>query len=168
MTGLFGANAVRSPLSDVPSSKARNAQQLEAIIENALLPDKFDNARAVASTPCALSPTRPASWPRCARSCSSRIPSGSVLNVLNAGGDHQRRRLRRGRPTATSCAASCSSSCRSSPRRRSRPTRPTSIWPSWRASSAWRCCPLGDNAETVLRYMHPIAREPRLHGRDQA
>jgi hypothetical protein len=46
MSGLFGANAVRSPLSDVPSVKARSAQQLEAIIENALLPDTFDNARA--------------------------------------------------------------------------------------------------------------------------
>lgn len=45
MSGLFGANAVRSPLSDVPSYKARSAQQLEAIIENALLPDTFDTAR---------------------------------------------------------------------------------------------------------------------------
>ncbi len=45
MSGLFGANAVRSPLSDVPSYKARSAQQLEAIIENALLPDTFENAR---------------------------------------------------------------------------------------------------------------------------
>jgi hypothetical protein len=45
MSGLFGANAVRSPLSDVPSSSSRSAQQLEAIIENALLPDKYDNAR---------------------------------------------------------------------------------------------------------------------------
>ncbi len=47
MSGLFGANAVRSPLQDVPSSRARSASQLEAIIENALLPDKFDNAHAV-------------------------------------------------------------------------------------------------------------------------
>ena len=47
MSGLFGANAVRSPLSDVPSLKARSAQQLEAIIENALLPDTFANADAV-------------------------------------------------------------------------------------------------------------------------
>lgn len=46
MTGLFGANAVRSPLADVPSSKGRNSQQLEAIVENALLPDTLDNARA--------------------------------------------------------------------------------------------------------------------------
>lgn len=47
MSGLFGANAVRSPLSDVPALKARSAQQLEAIIENALLPDTFANADAV-------------------------------------------------------------------------------------------------------------------------
>lgn len=47
MSGLFGANAVRSPLSDVPSHKARSAQQLEAIIENALLPDTFSNAKIV-------------------------------------------------------------------------------------------------------------------------
>ena len=56
MSGLFGANAVRSPLSDVPSLKPRTAQQLEAIIENALLPDKFENARAVLN---ALRPMTP-------------------------------------------------------------------------------------------------------------
>ena len=47
MSGLFAANAVRSPLSDVPSNKARSGRQLEAIVENALLPDTFDNARTV-------------------------------------------------------------------------------------------------------------------------
>lgn len=47
MAGLFGANAVRSPLSDVPSSKARSAQQLEAIIDTALLPHKLDTASFV-------------------------------------------------------------------------------------------------------------------------
>jgi hypothetical protein len=46
MSGLFGANAIRSPLSDVPSSKARTAEQLEAVIHTALLPDRFDNATA--------------------------------------------------------------------------------------------------------------------------
>jgi hypothetical protein len=45
MTGLFGANAVRSPLADVPSVKGRNSQQLEAIVENALLPDTLETAR---------------------------------------------------------------------------------------------------------------------------
>ncbi|MGI9479300.1 MAG: hypothetical protein ACR2PI_21540 [Hyphomicrobiaceae bacterium] len=44
MSGLFGANAVRSPLSDVPSHKGRSARQLESVVENALLPDKFENA----------------------------------------------------------------------------------------------------------------------------
>jgi hypothetical protein len=47
MTGLFGANAVRSPLSDVPSMKARNSQELNAMIETALLPDTFRKARLV-------------------------------------------------------------------------------------------------------------------------
>jgi hypothetical protein len=46
LSGLFGANAVRSPLSDVPSPKARTAEQLEDIIENALLPDTFESASA--------------------------------------------------------------------------------------------------------------------------
>lgn len=45
MSGLFGANAVRSPLSDVPTDKARSADQLERIIDNALLPNRFDTAR---------------------------------------------------------------------------------------------------------------------------
>lgn len=48
MAGLFGANAVRSPLADVPSLKARNSQQLNAMIETALLPDTFRKARLVA------------------------------------------------------------------------------------------------------------------------
>ncbi|NLG76986.1 MAG: hypothetical protein GX535_12185, partial [Xanthomonadaceae bacterium] len=50
MTGLFGANAVRSPLTDVPSPKARNSQQLNAMIETALLPDAFRKARIVAQS----------------------------------------------------------------------------------------------------------------------
>lgn len=56
MSGLFGANAVRSPLSDVPSPKARTAQQLEAIIENALLPDTFDSANATLNAMRPVSP----------------------------------------------------------------------------------------------------------------
>jgi hypothetical protein len=45
MSGLFGAQALRSPLSDVPSPKARSAHQLQAIIDAALLPDTFSKAR---------------------------------------------------------------------------------------------------------------------------
>ncbi|MEZ5909606.1 MAG: hypothetical protein R3D31_12460 [Hyphomicrobiaceae bacterium] len=49
LSGLFGANAVRSPLSDVPSSKARSAKDLNSIIDNALLPARFENATLVLS-----------------------------------------------------------------------------------------------------------------------
>lgn len=49
MSGLFGAQALRSPLTDVPSDKARSAKQLEAIIEAALLPDTFKKARLARS-----------------------------------------------------------------------------------------------------------------------
>ena len=56
MSGLFGAQALRSPLSDVPSPKARSAHQLEAIIEAALLPDVFKNARLTLS---AMHPREP-------------------------------------------------------------------------------------------------------------
>ncbi len=56
MSGLFGANAIRSPLSDVPSYRARSASQLEAIVENALLPNKFDNADAMLSAMRPITP----------------------------------------------------------------------------------------------------------------
>jgi hypothetical protein len=57
MSGLFGANALRSPLSDVPSLKPRSAQQLEAIVENALLPDRFENAQLVLDHMHPITPT---------------------------------------------------------------------------------------------------------------
>ena len=47
MAGLFGAAAVKSPLSDVPSPKARTAEQLEAIVKNALGEDRLENAELV-------------------------------------------------------------------------------------------------------------------------
>ncbi len=84
MSGLFGANAVRSPLSDVPSYKARSAQQLEAIVENALLPDTFENARL------ALQAMRPISNVSgfMAEVRPERLDphaQGRVMAVLNAG-----------------------------------------------------------------------------------
>jgi len=45
MSGLFGANAVRSPLSEIPREVGRSAAQLEAIIDTALMPHTFDTAR---------------------------------------------------------------------------------------------------------------------------
>jgi hypothetical protein len=84
MSGLFGANAVRSPLSDVPTTKARTAEQLEGIIENALLPDTFDTARVT------LSSMRPITNDRgfMAEVRPDRLDPQSasrVLGVLNAG-----------------------------------------------------------------------------------
>ncbi len=84
MSGLFGANAIRSPLSDVPTTTARSARQLEAIIENALLPDKFDNAQLVLE---ALHPITPVGG----YTGEVLVPldhtnsRGRILKVLNAG-----------------------------------------------------------------------------------
>jgi len=47
MAGLFGAAAVKSPLSDMPSPKARSADQLEAIVKNALGEERLENAELV-------------------------------------------------------------------------------------------------------------------------
>jgi predicted nucleic acid-binding Zn-ribbon protein len=45
--GLFGAAAARSPLSDLPSPKARSAEQLEAVVKNALGAAPRQNAELV-------------------------------------------------------------------------------------------------------------------------
>ena len=47
MSGLFGANAIRSPLADLQGDRQRSAQQLNDIVDAALLPNRFDNARLV-------------------------------------------------------------------------------------------------------------------------
>jgi hypothetical protein len=47
MAGLFGAAAVKSPLSDVPTFKARSAEQLQSVIDTALLPHTYENARLI-------------------------------------------------------------------------------------------------------------------------
>ena len=62
MAGLFGAAAVKSPLSDVPSPKARSAEQLEAIVKNALGEDRLENAELV------LAAMRPSGIPGDSRS----------------------------------------------------------------------------------------------------
>ncbi|MBU2533407.1 MAG: hypothetical protein KKB37_11745, partial [Alphaproteobacteria bacterium] len=90
MSGLFGANAVRSPLSDVPSHKGRSARQLDDVIENALLPDKFENAThaleaiqpVTGVTPPALGP----GWTHEAIVLENEITAKlRLLKVLNAG-----------------------------------------------------------------------------------
>jgi hypothetical protein len=44
MSGLFGANAVRSPLSDIPSFRSRSGSQLEATINAALGAHPYETA----------------------------------------------------------------------------------------------------------------------------
>ena len=56
MSGLFGAQALRSPLSDVPSPKARSAEQLQAVIDTALLPHTYENARLILNAMRAMAP----------------------------------------------------------------------------------------------------------------
>ncbi len=83
MSGLFGANAVRSPLSDVPSLKARSAGQLEGIIENALLPDTYETARATLAAMRPITPhdgyTKEVWMPH------DGTVNSHVMGVLNAG-----------------------------------------------------------------------------------
>ena len=84
MSGLFGANAVRSPLSDVPTTKARTAEQLDGIIENALLPDTFETARV---TRMAMRPITNSSGFMAEVRPERLDPQSAerVLGVLNAG-----------------------------------------------------------------------------------
>ncbi len=84
MSGLFGAQALRSPLSDVPSPKARSAHQLEAIIVAALLPDTFKNARLALA---ALHPREPVDGFTNEVRLSELDPESAaqVREVLNAG-----------------------------------------------------------------------------------
>ena len=84
MAGLFGANAVRSPLSDVPTYKARSAQQLEAIIDAALMPHKLEAARLVLG---AMQPITPEDGFTAEVVIRDDDPHAADLRrVLNAGG----------------------------------------------------------------------------------
>lgn len=84
MTGLFGANALRSPLQDVPSQKPRSAKQLEAIIENALVPDTYETAQAVIG---AMQPIAPENGftQEVILDKAEAVDRARVLKVLNAG-----------------------------------------------------------------------------------
>lgn len=90
MSGLFGANAVRSPLSDVPSHKGRSARHLEGVVENALLPDKFENAmhaiEAIQPVSGMVPHTLGHGWTHETVVAESEVGSKvRVLKVLNAG-----------------------------------------------------------------------------------
>lgn len=61
ISGLFGANVLRSPLSAIPLQQGRTARHLDSVIENALLPDIYDNATLALESirPVAPSQTQP-------------------------------------------------------------------------------------------------------------
>ncbi|HEU0059676.1 MAG TPA: hypothetical protein VFR19_07355 [Hyphomicrobiaceae bacterium] len=83
MSGLFGAQALRSPLSDVPSPKARSAEQLQAVIDTALLPHTYENARIVLN---AMRPMAPREGFTQRVTLRDDDPHAPDLNrVLNAG-----------------------------------------------------------------------------------
>ncbi len=84
MSGLFGAQALRSPLSDVPSPKPRSAHQLQAIIEAALLPNTFNKARLTRE---AMHPMEPLDGFTNIVRLSELDPESAsqVRDVLNAG-----------------------------------------------------------------------------------
>jgi hypothetical protein len=83
MSGLFGANAVRSPLSDVPSFKGRTAHQLESVIDVALGPHAYETANQVLA---ALDPITPTEGFTAAVAIDRNTPHASdILRVLNAG-----------------------------------------------------------------------------------
>jgi hypothetical protein len=83
MSGLFGAQALRSPLSDVPSPKARSAEQLQAVIDTALLPHTYENARAMLN---AMRPMAPCEGFTQRVTLREDDPHAADLNrLLNAG-----------------------------------------------------------------------------------
>jgi hypothetical protein len=84
MAGLFGAAAVKSPLSDVPSPKARSANQLEAVVKNALGEERLENAELVLA---ALKPARGDAEHRSEVDLSHYDPeiAGRIRKVLVAG-----------------------------------------------------------------------------------
>lgn len=86
MSGLFGANAVRSPLSDVPTYKSRSAAQLEATINAALGPHGAETALLT------LNALRPMTYSdgfsaMCDLSQLDRPTAGRIRMVLTAGAD---------------------------------------------------------------------------------
>jgi len=83
LAGLFGANAVRSPLSDIPTYKARSAQQLEAIIETALIPHRLETARAVLDAMRPITPTNGFTAEVIVHDDDPHAPD--LLRVMNAG-----------------------------------------------------------------------------------
>jgi hypothetical protein len=158
MSGLFAANAVRSPLSDVPSLKARSAKQLEDIIENALLPDKFENARLTLQ---AMRPITNVSG-FMAEVRPDRLDPHSaerVMTVLNAGATIHAVEMDEARGRYLVRAELFEFLSLVSKKAFEQDTQHADLAELEKIVSVALLPTIGHNAETVLHYMHPISED---------
>jgi hypothetical protein len=160
MAGLFGAAAVKSPLSDVPSPKARSAEQLEAVIDTALLPHSYENARLVLN---AMQPVTPRDGYAQRVVLQEHDPQAVdvVRRVLNAGStigavrevDGGVYELRSELFEHLSRVA----------KRAFKADRQHMVSAELERIVSVALLPdVAENAETVLQYMHPIEGKPKL------
>lgn len=88
MSGLFGANAALASKSALPQRDDRDAGQLEAMIESALLPNIFENATHALETikPAAHPAASGSDWTHELDLADPRVTSrGRLRKILNAG-----------------------------------------------------------------------------------
>ena len=156
MTGLFGANAVRSPLADVPSQQgpqlgaARSHHRERAAARHARQRARHAQRHAPYHQRVGL---HGRGAPRAARSAhrASRCWACSTPARPSARSSTTRR------PIAISCARSCTSSCRSSPSASFEADKANIDLAELEKIVGVALLPdINQNAETVLHYMHPI------------
>ena len=83
MSGMFGANAMRSPLTEGSGASGRTAAELDGLLESALLPDKLPNLDVVLS---ALRPSNREGFSQKVDMSSLDATRGRVVqNVINVG-----------------------------------------------------------------------------------
>ena len=158
MSGLFGANAVRSPLSDVPSTQGALGPPARG--------DHRERAAARHVRQRAPRAQRHAADDAARRLHRARVVIARRRSACRRHPPRAQRRPPRSAPCATSTAAtrstrsarSCSSSCRSSPRRRSSPTTSTARLAELRKVVTVALQPhVGDHVDIVLHHCRPIS-----------
>ena len=87
MSGLFGANAVTSPLANAPAAKSRSLSSMHDIVDNALLPDKLANVELAlhAMHPIYLERMRDFTSHIDVRLLADKAQRARVMKVLTAG-----------------------------------------------------------------------------------
>jgi hypothetical protein len=162
MSGLFGAQALRSPLSDVPSPKARSAHQLQAIIDAALLPDTFSKARLARE---AMHPMAPVDGFTNVVNLSELHPESAakVRDVLNAGATigavHQSQRAGTYLVRAELYEYLCEVIKRELKRRPAEAQRELELSELETRMTEALLPHVGETADAILRHLHPIESE---------